>query len=89
MKLSELYDDPHIKTLLQKSEKEDEQKIANLTKMQRAVLLLICDGLANKNAAHELGISQRTLEDHRKAIMEKTGCKTFAELVRLVARTGN
>jgi len=37
----------------------------------------------SKNIAADLGISQRTVEDHRKAIMHKTGSKSPSALVRL------
>lgn len=88
MRIANLYDDPETKALLFKVENDDEQKISSLTNAQRAVLPLICDGLLNKQAANALGISQRTIENHRTEIMRKTGCKTFAQLVRLYARAG-
>ncbi len=88
MKLSYLYDDPMVKAVLEEAERKDQERLAQLTPTQRAILPLICDGQPNKIAAHELGISQRTLENHRAQIMERTACKTFAELVRLHARAG-
>jgi two-component system, chemotaxis family, CheB/CheR fusion protein len=88
MKLSLLYDDPMVKAVLEEAERKDQERLAQLTPTQRAILPLICDGQPNKVAAHELGISQRTLENHRAQIMERTSSKTFAELVRLHARAG-
>ena len=88
MKLSALYDDPAVKAVLEEAHQADEARLARLTPTQRAILPLICDGQPNKVAAHELGMSPRTLENHRAQIMERTGCKTFAELVRLYARAG-
>jgi two-component system CheB/CheR fusion protein len=40
-------------------------------------------GQPSKNIAADLGISQRTVETHRSAIMRKTGSKSLSELVRL------
>lgn len=88
MRLSCLYDDPRVKSVLLEAEKADAERMAKLTPAQLAVLPMLVDGLSNKAAAHAAGISQRTLETHRAAIMERTGCNTFAELVRLYARAG-
>lgn len=88
MRLSTIYDDPMLKAMLEEAEQKDKERLSRLTPTQLVVLPLLCDGLANKNAAHHLGISQRTLENHRAQIMERTDCKSFAELVRLYARAG-
>jgi len=44
---------------------------------------LVLDGHPNKNIAADLGISQRTVETHRAAIMEKTGSTSLPALARL------
>lgn len=88
MRLSCLYDDPQLKAQLEAAERLDDERIGKLTPKEREVLPLIVDGQSTKVAAHQLGLSPRTLEQHRKAIMIKTGCETFAELVRLYARAG-
>ncbi len=61
-----------------------EEKLNKLTKREREVLFYIVQGSANKEIAYKLGISQRTVENHRFRIMDKTGCKSLPSLVGLV-----
>ena len=57
--------------------------IADLTVRQRQIMDLILAGHPNKNIAADLGISQRTVENHRAAIMKNTGSKSLPALARL------
>ncbi len=59
-------------------------RLAGLTARQRQILDLVLSGHPSKNIAADLGISQRTVENHRNAIMRKTGSKSLPALVRLV-----
>ena len=58
-----------------------------LTKRQKQVLDGVLAGQASKNIAYELGISQRTVESHRAAIMDRIGARSLPELVRKVLVT--
>ena len=57
--------------------------IAALTRRQRDVMAMVLAGHPSKNIAADLGISQRTVENHRAAIMHKTGTRSLPELARL------
>jgi two-component system CheB/CheR fusion protein len=57
-------------------------RVASLTERQRQVLDLVLAGHPSKNIAADLGISQRTVDNHRAAIMRKTGSKSLPALVR-------
>lgn len=59
---------------------------ALLTTREREVLELIVNGYRNKQIADCLGISVRTVEVHRRNIMDKLGVKTQAQLFREVSR---
>ena len=57
--------------------------IASLTPRQRQIMALVLAGQPSKNIAADLGISQRTVENHRAAIMKKTGARSLPALARL------
>jgi two-component system response regulator FixJ len=63
-------------------------RIAGLTPRERDVLGRLVDGRPNKVIAHELGISPRTVEIHRANLMEKLGCRSLAEAVRVAITAG-
>ena len=52
-----------------------------LTRRERDVLQLVATGSSNKEIGETLGISYRTVEEHRSNIMHKLGTKNIAELL--------
>ncbi|MER9582062.1 response regulator [Mesorhizobium sp. M0276] len=62
------------------------QRYLELTPREREVLPLVVSGLLNKQAAAELGISEVTLEIHRRNVMQKMGAASLADLVRMAER---
>jgi DNA-binding CsgD family transcriptional regulator len=58
-------------------------RVASLTPRERQIMELVLAGHPNKNIAADLGINQRTVENHRAAIMHKTGSKSLPALARL------
>ena len=59
------------------------EHIAGLTPRQHQIMDLVLAGHPSKNIAADLGISQRTVENHRASIMSKTGTKSLPALARL------
>jgi FixJ family two-component response regulator len=55
-----------------------------LTRREREVLEQFTSGKSNKEAGRQLGISPRTIEDHRANIMKKLGARNAADLIRIV-----
>jgi two-component system CheB/CheR fusion protein len=59
-----------------------------LTPRQRQIMMMVLSGHPSKNIAVDLGISRRTVENHRAAIMRKSGSKSLPELARLALAAG-
>lgn len=60
----------------------------NLSKRELEVLQLICEELTTAEIANKLFISVRTVEGHRKKLVEKTGVKNMAGLVIYAMKSG-
>jgi two-component system CheB/CheR fusion protein len=58
-------------------------RLAGLTARQHQILELVLAGYASKNIAADLGISQRTVENHRAAIMKRSGARSLPALARM------
>jgi RNA polymerase sigma factor (sigma-70 family) len=56
---------------------------ATLTPREREVMVLATQGLTNKEMGRRLGISPRTVENHRARVMEKLGAGSIAELCQV------
>ncbi len=62
--------------------------LAALTAREREVAELMAAGKPNKIIARELGISDKTVQVHRRNTMEKLGVHSAAEIARLLMTTG-
>jgi FixJ family two-component response regulator len=61
----------------------------SLTAREREVMAHVVTGMLNKQVAHELGTSEKTIKVHRGHIMQKMGTRSFADLVRAAERLGS
>ncbi len=68
-----------INNMKNPNEKSDE--IKNLSKREKEIISLICQGLSNIEIADKLFLSKRTIEKHRANILNKTNSKNTASLV--------
>lgn len=57
-----------------------------LTPREREVFAIVVHGRLNKQIAHDLGTSERTIKAHRHNIMQKFKVKSFAELVLIAEK---
>lgn len=58
-------------------------RTANLTPRERQVFDLLVQGHPNKVVADRLGLSPKTVEDHRASVLAKTGASGLAQLIAL------
>ena len=79
--LQEAIDADEVRTSAQK-------RVTRLTPREFDVFLALVVGKANKTAAHQLGISVRTVEMHRARIMMKLGVRSLSEATLLMTRAG-
>ena len=67
---------------------EGDAGIAALSPREREVLQLVAEGLTTKDIAGKLHISVKTVETHRKQIMDKLEIRSVAELTKYAVREG-
>lgn len=58
-------------------------RFGRLTQREREILGLLVAGYQNRDIGAQLGISPRTVEVHRARLMEKLGCRSLADLIRM------
>ena len=60
-----------------------DRRMERLTEREREIVTLLAAGHQNRQIAAQLGISPRTVEVHKARIMEKLGCRSLADLIRM------
>lgn len=61
-------------------------RLARLTPQQVRVLMMLSDGLANKQIAHALEVSEATVKAHVSAVLQKLGADNRTQAVILARR---
>jgi len=79
---------PAFNRLLGLGQGEDEAEVEPLTEREREVLQLLAHGLANKQIATALGISEHTVKFHVSGIYGKLGASSRTEAVRMGLQQG-
>jgi DNA-binding NarL/FixJ family response regulator len=80
-----------IEKLMQFPEKEvkiTDASYDTLTRREQEILVLLAQGLSNKQIAEKLFISPKTVENHRSNILRKLNLHSTLEIVRHAARLG-
>lgn len=82
-RLSEVIFDSFLHKDLPHAQSVDQQKPSS---REREIIQLLAEGKSNKEVAATLGISVKTAETHRAAIMRKLGLHSISDLVRYAIR---
>jgi DNA-binding NarL/FixJ family response regulator len=77
-----------IKDYVQQQSTDEATASSILTAKEREVLQLIAEGRTTKQIASSLHVSIKTIETHRKRIMEKLNIHSVAELTKFAIRQG-
>lgn len=68
--------------------RDDERPVEALTPREHDVLVLLADGVGNREIASRLGISEHTVKFHLSAVFGKLGATTRTDAVRRALRAG-
>ncbi len=85
-KVSEMVFDAYLRAGVSDVAKEDGSEGTRLTTRERETVQLLAEGRSNKEVAATLGISVKTAETHRAAIMRKLDLNSVSDLVRYAIR---
>jgi DNA-binding NarL/FixJ family response regulator len=77
-----------VKSSLEKSDRGQQGSSVLLSGREREVLQMIAEGKSTKEIAFKLFVSTKTVETHRKQIMDKLNIRTIAGLTKYAIREG-
>jgi DNA-binding NarL/FixJ family response regulator len=77
-----------VAALSRKGESRGQSRLGLLTPRQREILQLVAEGNSTKQVAGRLGLSAKTIEAHRGAIMQRLGIRDLTGLVRFAIKEG-
>ena len=64
------------------------ERVMSLSRRQREVLAHMAAGKLNKQIAHEMGISERTVKMHRALVLSAMDVRTSADAIRMAIEAG-
>ncbi len=86
--LSSAVRDVVIGDYIRRLQDQESSVFSSLSAREREVLQLIAEGKGTKEIAAALHVSVKTIESHRKQIMDKLGLHSIAELTKYAIREG-
>jgi DNA-binding NarL/FixJ family response regulator len=64
------------------------RRLGSLTPQQIRVLMMVSEGLLNKQIAYELGVSEATVKAHVSAVLQKLGVDSRTQAVIAASKIG-
>lgn len=86
--ISEDISDIILQDFIEQKQKNASEFYIPLSEREKEVLQLLSEGISTRNIADKLFISNKTVESHRKNIMEKLHIFTLPELTKYAIRSG-
>jgi DNA-binding NarL/FixJ family response regulator len=86
--LSRLVNDSVVNEYVSTVKRSPRSAFSLLTGREREVLQLLAEGKTTKETAVRLNVSIKTIETHRKQIMDRLGLRSVAELTKYAVREG-
>jgi two-component system response regulator NreC len=77
-----------IDELLERSAMDRHLLSRTMTLREREILQLIAEGMTTTEIAHHLNLSVKTVESHRRQLMDKTGVRSIAALTKFAIKEG-
>ncbi len=77
-----------VEDYVKKLDEADASAFKVLTPREREVLQLLAEGKSTRETAELLHVTIKTVEVHRKQMMDKLGLQSFAELIKYAIREG-
>jgi two-component system response regulator NreC len=77
-----------VEDMVRHSPQKFSRTTAELTPREREVLQLLAEGRTTKRIASQLNVSVKTVETHRRQVMEKLDIHSVAELTKYAVREG-
>jgi two-component system response regulator NreC len=77
-----------VEDYVQKLADSDASPFQSLTPREREVLQLLAEGHSTRQIADTLHVSVKTIEVHRKQLMDKLGLSSLADLIKFAIREG-
>jgi DNA-binding NarL/FixJ family response regulator len=78
----------YLSTAVADWERNEDDRLSQLTPRQREILRLIAEGYRTREIAQMLGVSVKTVETHRTQLMQRLDLHNIADLTRLAMEVG-
>jgi FixJ family two-component response regulator len=85
--VNEAFDREGRSRRLSVEQQETENRLMTLSPRERQVLDLVVGGHSNKAIGTKLGISVRTVENHRAKLMDKMACANVSSLITMILQS--
>jgi DNA-binding NarL/FixJ family response regulator len=77
-----------VEEVLKSPSEKENSKVALLTDREREIVQLLAEGKSTKDVAFRLNLSIKTIESHRRRIMERLEIQSIAELTKFAIKEG-